>query len=80
MGDTTKPRQVRIPDGYWATYETVCARLGRTRAEDINDHIRALVEEHGTPEEIRLIEQADHELAQRRSRKGGRPSITAPEE
>lgn len=74
MGDSTKPRQVRVPDGLWAAYDVVCRKIGRTRAEDINDHIRRQVREHGGPAELALLEEADAEVAERRSRKGGRPA------
>ncbi len=73
MGDTTKPRQVRVADGLWTSYEHVCAKLGRTRAEDINDHIRRQVQQHGSPDDLKLLADADAELAERRGRKGGRP-------
>ncbi|MEU4802846.1 hypothetical protein [Actinosynnema sp. NPDC023587] len=71
MGDSTKPRQVRVADGLWKAYDTVCKDLGRTRAEDINDHIRRQVRQHGGPEELTLLEQAEAEVAERRSRQVG---------
>lgn len=71
MGDSTKPRQVRVADGLWKAYDTVCRRLGRTRAEDINEHIRAQVRQHGGPDELALLEQAEAEVAERRSRQVG---------
>lgn len=73
MGDTTKPRQVRVPDGMWTAYDSLCKRLGRTRADDINEHIRQQIEQHGTAEERQLLAEADRELSERRARKGGRP-------
>lgn len=73
MGDSTKPRQVRVADGLWSAYERVCAKLGRTRAEDINDHIRQQIKQHGEPADHELLAEADAELAERRGRKGGRP-------
>lgn len=73
MADTTQPRQIRVPTGAWTAYEHVCQRLGRTRAEDINLHIREMIQAHGTKEDRKLLAQADTELAERRARKGGRP-------
>lgn len=73
MADTTKPRQVRVPDDAWTAYDKVCARLGRTRAEDINSHIAQQIRQHGTPAEIALLERAEAEVTERRARKGGRP-------
>ncbi len=78
MGDTTKPRQIRIADDAWTAYANVCKRLGRTRADDINDHIAKQVRQHGTAEDIELLERAETELAERRARKGGRPRGADP--
>ena len=75
MKDVTKPRQVRVPEGLWAAYERVCARLKRTRAEDINEHIRRQIEAHGDDEDRAALAAADAELAERRARKGGRPRV-----
>lgn len=66
---TTKPRQVRVAKGAWTAYEAVCERLGRTRAEDINDHIRRMIRRHGTAEEKALLAEADAEVQERRTRK-----------
>jgi hypothetical protein len=76
MTDTTQPRQIRIPTGAWTAYDAICKRLGTTRAEDINAHIRAVIEQHGTAEERAQLADADAELAERRARKGGRPPRT----
>lgn len=65
---TTKPRQFRVADGLWETYDAICKRLGRTRAEDLNLHIRKTIEEHGTPEEIGRLAEVDAELERRRIR------------
>lgn len=75
MKDVTKPRQVRVPESLWSAYERVCAKLKRTRAEDINDHIRRQIEAHGDQEDREALAAADVELAERRARKGGRPRI-----
>lgn len=73
MADPTKVRQVRVPDATWNAYGAVCDRLGRTRSDDILEHIHQQVREHGAPEDIDLLAQGDAELADRRARKGGRP-------
>lgn len=65
---TTKPRQFRVADGAWETYAEVCARLGKTRAEDLNDHIRRMIKRHGTPEEKSRLADAEAEVEQRRVR------------
>lgn len=69
----TKPRQVRGPDALWEAFERVCALRGTTRAEVINEQIMAFVDLHGDDEDKALLAQADAELEERRSRKGGRP-------
>ncbi|HEY0637949.1 MAG TPA: hypothetical protein VGD67_09905 [Pseudonocardiaceae bacterium] len=73
MSDTTKPRQVRIPEDIWAAYERVCSRRGLTRAEAINAAIRREIRRHGDDDDRAAIARADAELAERRARKGGRP-------
>lgn len=74
--DTTKPRQVRIAEGHWQAYDRVCNALGTTRAEDINQHIRTRILDSGDPEAIRLLEEADAEVAARRARMHpGRPRV-----
>lgn len=66
---TTQPRQVRVATGIWTAYDAVCKRLGRTRAEDLNAHMRRMIKRHGTPEEIELLNAAEAELEERRTRK-----------
>ncbi|MCP2336118.1 hypothetical protein [Actinomadura rupiterrae] len=71
--DHTRVRQVRVPDGIWAAYGRVCSKLGVNRAGDLVDHMRARIREHGSEEDIADLDRAEEELAERRSRKGGRP-------
>lgn len=75
--DTTKHtpwRKFRLPAPLWEAYGSVCARiLSRERSEDLVEHVRALVAEHGTADELAKLELAEQELEERRSRKGGRP-------
>ncbi|MEU3287848.1 hypothetical protein [Streptomyces longwoodensis] len=60
-------------------YGRVCERLGTDRTNDVLEHMRARVLEHGTEEDRADLAQADAELAERRSRRGGRPKKdTAP--
>lgn len=78
--DTTQPRQIRIAKGHWDAYEQVCKQLGITRAEHINEHIRATIAEHGDAEAQRLAAEADAEVAERRARMHtGRPRKTGSE-
>lgn len=77
--DTTKPRQFRVAEGHWKAYKRICDRLGTTRAEDLNAHIRAMITEHGDAEDHRLLAEADAELAERRARMHpGRPPKATP--
>ncbi|WP_431903597.1 hypothetical protein [Nonomuraea sp. bgisy101] len=76
----TPVKKFRVPDLLWDAYETVCKReLGRDRSEDLVEHIRAVVREHGTAAELELLDQAEAELEARRARKGGRPRKDAAE-
>ncbi|MGW4663152.1 hypothetical protein [Streptosporangium sandarakinum] len=73
----TPTRKFRVPDPLWNAYGDVCARLDTERSEDLLNHVRAVIREHGTPDELALLERAEQELAKRRARKGGRPRKTA---
>lgn len=74
MNETTKPRQFRVADGHWEAYDRVCKAQGTTRAEDLNAHIRRQIQEHGDDEALRLLAEADAEVAERRARMHpGRP-------
>jgi hypothetical protein len=64
---------IRVPRPMWEAYERVCARLGRDRTEDITDHIRGRIREHGGDRDLADLDAAEREIAERRSRKGGRP-------
>lgn len=73
--DHTPIRRLRASDDLWEAYDSVCRRVfGRSRSEDLVDHMRTVVQEHGNAEELALLAAAERELAERRSRKGGRPS------
>ena len=65
---------IRVPRLMWDAYNRVCARLGSDRTEDITDHIRERIREHGDERDKADLEAAETELAERHSRKGGRPA------
>jgi hypothetical protein len=64
----------RIPRRMWTAYGNVTKRLGTDRSNDLVEHVRATIREHGTADEIAELEAAEQELTERRSRKGGRPT------
>ncbi|MFE3449611.1 hypothetical protein ACFXJ8_11815 [Nonomuraea sp. NPDC059194] len=77
--DTTKPRQVRVAEGHWKAYDRVCKQLDTNRAEHLNAYIRATIAEHGDAEALKLLAEADAEVAERRARMHpGRPPKTPP--
>jgi hypothetical protein len=67
---------IRVPRSMWAAYGRVCERLGTGRSEDLVDHMRGRILEHGDDQDKADLEAAEQELAERRSRKGGRPPKT----
>jgi hypothetical protein len=69
----TPTTPIRVPRLMWAAYGRVCARLGRDRTEDLLAHIRRQIKRHGDEQDQGDLAAADEELAERRSRKGGRP-------
>lgn len=73
--DHTPVRKLRVSDPLWKAYESVCQRVfGHSRSEDLVEHMREVISQHGDPQEKELLAQADAELAERRARKGGRPA------
>ncbi|RSN12841.1 hypothetical protein DMB42_11730 [Nonomuraea sp. WAC 01424] len=75
----TPIRRFRAPDHLWEAYETVCKRVfSRERSEDIVEHMRTVIAEHGNAAELAKLELAEQELEERRARKGGRPRKTPP--
>lgn len=64
----------RIPRRMWTAYGAVTERLGTDRSNDLVEHVRTTIREHGNADEIAELEAAEQELTERRSRKGGRPS------
>ena len=69
---------IRVPRLMWNAYDRVCDRIGKDRTEDITDHIRERIREHGDERDIADLEAAEQELAERHARKGGRPPKAAP--
>jgi hypothetical protein len=64
----------RLPKVMWDTYGRV---LGdRDRSADLLDHVRATIKECGDAQDLANLAAAEQELAERRSRKGGRPPKT----
>ena len=77
MADRTTPATaIRVPRSMWEAYDRVCKRLGTGRSEDLIDHIRGRIREHGDEQDKADLAAAEEELAERRSRKGGRPPKT----
>jgi len=63
----------RIPRTMWEAFGRACERRGLTRTERLLDVIRADITNHGDARDRADLEAAERELAERRSRKGGRP-------
>jgi hypothetical protein len=64
---------IRVPRLMWEAYDRVCGRLHRERTEDLLDRMRERIREHGDDRDKADLEAAEKELAERHSRKGGRP-------
>jgi hypothetical protein len=71
--DHTFITRFRIPRLMWDAYGRVTDQLGTDRTADLVDHVRAQIKEHGTEQDLTDLATAEQELAERRSRKGGRP-------
>ncbi|MGW3813455.1 hypothetical protein [Streptomyces sp. NPDC005046] len=69
----TTPRPIRVPDPLWQAYGRVCGRLDTDRTNDLLDHMRARVRDHGDEQDRADLATAEQELTERRARKGGRP-------
>lgn len=73
----TKPKPIRVPDPLWHAYGRVTNRLNTDRTNDLLDHMRTKIKEHGSEQDLADLADAEQELAERRSRKGGRPRTAA---
>lgn len=71
--DHTYATRFRIPKRMWDAYGRVADRLGTDRTADLLDHVRATIKKHGNDQDKAELAAAERELAERRSRKGGRP-------
>lgn len=69
----THHQRFRIPTLMWNAYKRVAKRLGTSRTALLLDHIRADIRRHGDEQDLADLAAAEAELAERRSRKGGRP-------
>lgn len=69
----TYQTRFRIPRIMWEAFGRVCQRRGLTRTERLLDVIRADITNHGDARDLADLDAAERELAERRSRKGGRP-------
>jgi hypothetical protein len=63
----------RIPRSMWDAYGRVTERDGSSRSADLLDHVRAVIQARGDKQDLADLQAAEQELADRRSRKGGRP-------
>jgi hypothetical protein len=57
----------------WKAFGAVCKRRGQTAAADLTAHMSRTIRRYGTNEEKGMLADAEAELRERRSRKGGRP-------
>jgi len=71
--DHTYATRFRIPRRMWDAYGRTTDRLGTDRTADLVDHVRATIKKHGDARDRADLVAAEVELAERRSRKGGRP-------
>lgn len=76
----TRTRPIRVPGPLWDAYGRICERLDTDRTNDLMDHMRARVYEHGDEQDRADLGRAEQELAERRARKGGRPAKREAEE
>lgn len=76
--DSTPIRKTRIPEDIWDVFGSVTERLGTTRSASMLNRMRAVISEYGNAEELARLERAEQELAERRSRRGGRPRKEPP--
>ncbi|WP_367138905.1 MULTISPECIES: hypothetical protein [Streptomyces] len=72
--DHTYSAKFRIPRLMWDTYGRVTDGIGTDRTADLLDHVRTVIQQHGDAQDLKHLADAERELAERRARKGGRPS------
>lgn len=71
--DHTFITRFRIPKRLWDAYGSAAKRQETDRSTDLVNHVRDYVREHGDDQDLSELEAAEKELAERRTRKGGRP-------
>jgi hypothetical protein len=71
--DVTPLQHFRAPEAMWKAFSAVCRRRGHTAAADLTAHMGRTIRRYGTDVEKALLADAEAELRERRSRKGGRP-------
>lgn len=69
----THQTRFRLPLVWWEAYGRVCERLGTNRTARLLHFIREDIRAHGDRRDLAALETGEQELAERRSRKGGRP-------
>lgn len=74
--DHTFITRFRIPRRMWDAYGRITERLGTDRSADLVDHVRTTIKAQGDEQDLTDLAAAEQELADRRSRKGGRPPKT----
>lgn len=71
MADHTYSTKFRIPRRMWDAYGRVVG--DRERGADLLAHVRLVIQERGDERDLADLAAAEEELAERHSRKGGRP-------
>ena len=77
-GRTTPVMNIRVPRKMWDAYGRVVARMGKDRTEALTAHMRKMIRDFGDEADREDLAAAETELAERRSRKGGRPRRQEP--
>ena len=73
MAGQTPIQPIRVPRLMWDAYGRVVARMGKDRTEALTAHMRKMIKDFGDEADREDLAAAEAELAERRSRKGGRP-------
>lgn len=62
----TVHRAVRVIRGVWDIYAAVCDEQGVTPSDDLRAHMRRVITDHGTDEQIRALLVTEAEAEARR--------------